>query len=352
MPNKKKVLILGAGPAGLTAAYELLSKHPEYEVTILEKEKQVGGISKTIKYHGNRMDLGGHRFFSKQEEINNLWEEILPTKTKNKKRMLIRKRLSRIYYQEKFFPYPISLNIETFKKLGFKNTFLCGCSYLKSIFFKRKERSLEDFYINRFGKKLYTMFFESYTEKLWGRHPSKIEPDWGSQRVKGLSIFTFIKEALHIAKKKETSLIEEFKYPTYGPGELWEEMEKQIIKKGGTILKKQDIIEINMKNKKMISVKTKKKEYFGDIFLSSIPLKDLIHFFTNKVPKNIKRIADNLPYRDFITVGLLIEKKYITKELKDCWIYVQEKNIDLGRIQIFNNWSPSLVKEEEKYLWI
>lgn len=240
----KKVIIIGAGPAGLTAANELL-KNGDYEVKILEETDDIGGISKTVKYNGNRMDIGGHRFFSKDERILNYWENIMqvqgydsfddkklqrikqlkiggPDPEKVDNVMLIRNRVSRIYCFKKFFDYPITMKKETFKNMGLKRTMKAGFSYLKSIFAKRKEKSLEDFYVNRFGKVLYTMFFEKYTEKLWGRHPSQISADWGSQRVKGLSIGKVLKDLIIKLDNKniETSLIEEFWYPKYGPGQL------------------------------------------------------------------------------------------------------------------------------------
>jgi len=236
---KKKVVIIGAGPAGLTCAYELLKRSSDYEVVILEKDKQVGGISRTVTYNNNKMDLGGHRFFSKNEYINKIWQEILPLKNDsgNDKVFLIRNRISRIFYANNFFDYPITLSLSTIRKMGFITTLKSGFSYFKSVLFKRKETNLENFYINRFGKKLYSLFFLKYTEKVWGRSPKDISPDWGSQRAKGLSIYTVLKSAImdlfHISSKnRETSLIESFYYPKYGPGQLWEEMALIIQKKG------------------------------------------------------------------------------------------------------------------------
>ena len=234
--RKKKVVIIGAGPAGLTAGYELLDKSNEYDVVILEESNCIGGISKTVKYHGNRMDIGGHRFFSKVTEVMDYWMKMMPLqgsdayddKVLGRKKqlkengpdpevedrvMLIRNRVSRIYYLKKFFDYPISLKLQTLTNMGMVRTIQSGSSYLKSMIIKKEETSLENFYINRFGKKLYSMFFEKYTEKLWGRHPSEISADWGSQRVKGLSVVAVIKDMFNSAfkinaKKKETSLIE------------------------------------------------------------------------------------------------------------------------------------------------
>ncbi len=387
------VIIIGAGPAGLTAAYELLNKSNKYKVIVLESEKQVGGLSKTVNYNNNRMDLGGHRFFSKNEEVVKFWKEIMPVQgemsfddkalgrekkleeggpdpEKEDCTFLIRNRLSRIYYLKHFFNYPITINWDTLKNLGFLNVLRGGFSYLKSIIFKRKETSLENFYINRFGKKLYKMFFEDYTFKVWGRHPSKISADWGSQRAKGLSIIAVVKDwfckVFHLKnKRKETSLIESFYYPKYGPGQFFEELEKKIIGKNGEIRKECTVTKINIKNKKIVSVTYKHNgkeiEVKGDKFISSMPLKDLIESFSIKVDANIKRIATNLPYRDFMTVGLLVKKlklknttniRTLCNIIPDCWLYVQDKEVNMGRIQVFNNWSPYMVASPLDGVWL
>ncbi len=388
----KKIIIIGAGPAGLTAGYELLKTNSKYEVIILESEKQVGGISKTINYKGNRMDLGGHRFFSKSERVNEFWKELMPTQGKDSfddkklKRvkslsvggpdpekednvMLVRNRVSRIYYLKKFFDYPISLKFQTFYNMGLVRTIQSGFSYLKSLIIKKPEDSLENFYINRFGKKLYSMFFEGYTEKLWGRHPKEISADWGAQRVKGISIVAVIKDSLskifHIkSKNKETSLIEEYLYPKYGPGHLWEKVAKDFEKMGGTILTKHNVIKVKENNGKITSVvcehNGEEVTIKGDIFISSMPIKDLMNGM-DKVPSKISKIANGLPYRDFVTVGLLVKKlnlknetniKTINNIVPDCWIYVQENDVKLGRIQIFNNWSPYMVKNIKNTVWV
>ena len=391
----KRVIIIGAGPAGLTAGYELLKENNnEYEVIILEEENQVGGISKTVRYNGNRMDIGGHRFFSKDENVMDFWKELMPIQgapsyddkklnrekplvkdgpdpEKENKVMLVRDRVSRIYYLKKFFDYPVSLKLETFTNMGLIRTIKAGFSYLKSIFVKKKETSLENFYINRFGKVLYGMFFEKYTEKLWGRHPSVISADWGSQRVKGLSITAVIKDMFRKifnpkSNKVETSLIEQFWYPKYGPGQLWENLADEIEKNGGKILKQHSVQKINLKENKITSVECvcdgKIEVFEGDIFISSMPLKDLVEDMKEEtVPEDIKNIATGLPYRDFMTVGLLLKKLDLKNKTKiktlgnivpDCWIYVQEPDVKLGRIQIFNNWSPYMVSNPEKNVWI
>lgn len=389
----KKIVIIGAGPAGLTAAYELLKNKEDYEVVILEESQEIGGISRTVKYNGNRMDIGGHRFFSKDERIMNLWKEIMPIQGKpsfddeilerekplensgpnpevDDEVMLVRTRVSRIYYLKKFFDYPISMKFQTFKNMGFIRTIKAGFSYLKSTIIKREEKSLEDFYINRFGKVLYSMFFEKYTEKLWGRHPSEISSDWGAQRVKGLSIKTIIKDMLSKIfkiknnKNTETSLIEQFWYPKYGPGQLWETLAKKDTENGAKILKGCKVEKINAENGKVHSITYikdgKQEEIIGDVFISSMPLKDLV-LGINNTPKEISKIAEGLPYRDFITVGLYLNKlklenktniKTLGNIVPDCWIYVQEADVKIGRIQIFNNWSPYLVKDAENKVWI
>ena len=386
--KKKKIIIIGAGPSGLSAGYEILNNSNEYEVCILEESNELGGISKTIKYRNNRMDLGGHRFFTKIDRVNDFWNKIMPVQGEksfddiilNKEKnlniggpnpektddvRLVRQRVSRIYYLKKFFNYPVSLTKSTIKSLGFKNTIECGFSYLKSIVIKENENSLENFYINRFGKKLYSMFFEKYTEKLWGRHPKDISAEWGSQRVKGLSIVGVITNALKINKKKETSLISEFTYPKYGPGSLWEKVGKEIQSMKGEILLNHKVEKINIKDNKIVSVECinngTKKIIKGDIFISSMPLKDLILSINNKVSKKVLETAKGLPYRDFITIGVLVKKLYLKNEtniptlnniIPDCWIYVQEENVKMGRIQIFNNWSPYMVKDPNNTIWI
>lgn len=391
--KKKKVIVIGAGPAGLTAAYELLDKSKDYEVVVLEESDMFGGISRTVNYKGNRMDMGGHRFFSKVPEVNEWWEKMLPTqgslpkddielgRTSSTKKggpnpektdrvMLRRNRLSRIFFKHKFFDYPVSLKMDTLKNMGFGTTIVVGFSYLKSVFFKRKENSLEDFYINRFGKKLYSMFFENYTANLWGRHPSEISPEWGAQRVKGLSILAIIKDMFGKVfnkknRKVETSLIEEFAYPKLGPGQLWELTAKEVEKMGGTIIKNAKVVEIHKNNKNELTGVTylsgdKHIKLNGDIVISSMPVKDLV-VGMNNVPNKYLKIAKGLPYRDYMTVGVLIDKLNLKNETKiktigniipDTWVYVHDKSVKMGRFQIYNNWSPYLVKNLEKTVWM
>lgn len=388
----KKVVIIGAGPAGLTAGFELLKKSKDYQIIILEESDTVGGISRTVQYNGNRMDIGGHRFFSKDSEVTKWWNNILPLQgapsfddlktgrsfelnpngpnpEKEDKVMLKRRRISRIYYKRKFFDYPVKMNLNTILNMGLFTTAKAGFSYIFAIIRKLPETSLENFYINRFGRKLYSMFFEGYTEKLWGRHPRDISADWGSQRVKGLSIVAILKDIfgklLFLKPKQvETSLIEEFSYPKFGPGQLWETAAAQFESMGGKIIKNAKAAKFKTKKNKFEEVLYIKndKEYSlpADIVISSMPLKDLAAGLDN-IPNKIERIAKGLPYRDFVTVGLLLKKLNLKNKTKiktlnnivpDCWIYVQDSGVKLGRIQIFNNWSPYLVAKPEETVWI
>ena len=390
----KKAYIIGAGPAGLTAAYELLKQSNEYEVTVLEESEAMGGISKTVNYKGNRMDMGGHRFFSKVPEVNEWWNNMLPLQgsptyddiildrnmtltpggpdpEKVDRVMLRRHRVSRIYFNKKFFDYPISMKFETFKNMGLITTIQAGFSYIAAIVHKRKEKSLEDFYINRFGRKLYSMFFENYTENLWGRHPSQIAPDWGAQRAKGLSVAAIIKDILGKMlpgkknRKVETSLIEEFSYPKLGPGQLWDVTAEEIQKMGGNILKNCKVVNLHKDENNHITSLTyetngERVTVEGDVFISSMPLKDLVGGM-NDVPKKPAEIAKGLPYRDYMTVGILLPKlnlknktkiKTINNIVPDCWIYVHDRSVKLGRFQIYNNWSPYMIKDLKNTVWI
>ena len=382
--NKKIAVIAGAGPAGLTAALELL-RTTDVKPVIFEAEDVIGGISRTARYNGNRMDIGGHRFFSKSDTVMDWWQGILPLQGSASKDdiaigrsvplvaggpdpektdyvMLCRSRLSRILFLRKLFDYPVSLNGDTIRNLGLWRMFKIGMSYIKvQLLPARKERSLEDFMINRFGVELYRTFFRDYTEKVWGVPCSKISPDWGGQRIKGLSITKTVVHALKqifASKKKasagsadgadirqkdtETSLIGQFLYPKFGPGQLWETVAEKVQELGGEINMNMKVVGVNRdaSGKRVESVVVESMDSMG-----------------------VKRVADGLVYRDFITVGLLLDKLLIKNPAKpgtpesklkfvaDNWIYVQESDVKLGRIQIFNNWSPYLVADPEK-VWI
>jgi len=388
----KKAVIIGAGPAGLTAAYELLAQNVGYHVTVLEESSDFGGISRTINADGNHMDIGGHRFFSKDKRVTDWWarlfvpqgkpsrddillkreRELTPGGADPEKDDLVllqRVRVSRIYYNNSFFDYPVTLNFRTIRNMGFFTTIRAGFSYLATIFRKLPEDNLENFYINRFGRVLYSMFFESYTEKLWGRHPREISAEWGAQRVKGLSIRAVLKDIFGKIfrvknRKVETSLIEKFTYPKYGPGQLWTVAADEIKKMGGDVLTGKCVIRIecDSSGQAQKAICADGSEYPCDVLISSMPVNDLITALDN-VPQDVERIANGLPYRDFQTVGLLlnVEKFRLCNNSKtptvgnitpDCWIYVQDKSVEIGRIQIFNNWSPYMVKDFENHVWI
>ena len=243
---------------------------------------------------------------------------------------------------------------KTFKNMGLKRTIKAGFSYIKSAIFKRKENNLEDFMINRFGKVLYSMFFEAYTEKVWGRHPRNISKEWGEQRIKGLSLIKAVLNALHLTKKKETTLIEEFSYPKYGCGQLWNLMAGKITELGGEIHYNSEVVGICNDDNKIYSVKIKEnceeKYIDADYFLSSMPVKDLVCGMTNK-NEEVAKLASGLPYRDYMLVGLYLNDLNLKENGKlthDCWIYIQEPDVKLGRMQIMNNWSPYLVKDKDK----
>ena len=387
----KTAIIIGAGPAGLTAAYRLLTQ-TDVKPIILEESDAIGGISRTVTTaSGNRMDIGGHRFFSKIDEVNELWAHIMPTqgapamddKMLGREKplvdggpdpeqvdrvMLVRDRVSRIYFLKKFFKYPLSLSFETFKNMGFKNTMKAGFGYLWSCVHKVPEDNLAGFYINRFGKPLYEMFFEDYTTKLWGVDPKYLSADWGAQRVKELSLWKAVWDAVSKpfrgkGAKVETSLIEQYVYPKKGPGQLWETLADEIRSLGGEIRMNACVKGIDLGENKIESVTLADgTKVAGDYFISSMPIKDLVTGMgADKVPAPVYEVATNLPYRDFVTVGLLVNKLKIHNETKmktlsnivpDCWIYIQERDVRLGRLQIFNNWSPYMVKDPVNTVWI
>ena len=425
----RTAIIIGAGPAGLTAGLELL-RRTDIKPILLEASDEIGGISRTIKYKGNRMDIGGHRFFSKSDRVMQWWMELLPPVAsegedaptisyQNQSRtlparpelmevdtetveedveghvesdshthtvvasasgdpdlvMLIRPRQSRIYYLRKFFDYPIKLTATTLSQLGATRTVRVGVSYLTSRVHQIKpEKSLEDFLINRFGRELYLTFFKSYTEKVWGTPCDEISAEWGAQRIKGLSLTTAVKHFVKKAfsggskagkgdlaqKDTDTSLIERFMYPKFGPGQLWEHVADQIVEKGGEIHMQWKVEKLIIEGKTVkgvvaINPAGERQTWEGDFFFSTMPMRELTQAMDCPVPDNVREVSDGLQYRDFITVGLLADRLKVKEPdgglLKDTWIYVQEPDVTLGRLQIFNNWSPYLVSDPTK-VWI
>jgi protoporphyrinogen oxidase len=391
--RRKIAVIAGAGPAGLTAALELL-RRSDITPIVIESDPQVGGISKTINYRGNRMDLGGHRFFSKSDWVMRWWQEILPiaegqTEPSGALRvhyqgqsrdltpealapassdavMLVRERLSRIFYRRRFFDYPLTLNSSTVKNLGVVEAFRIGLSYSRTQLRSRSpEISLEDFFVNRFGTRLYRTFFKDYTEKVWGVPCREISAEWGAQRIKGLSIAKAVANAVAspfrsssdaAQKGTETSLIERFLYPKFGPGQMWEEVARRVTTLGGAICLRQRVVAIERVADKVVSV-----DIFDEVagavrripcdhFLSTMPVKDLIAMLKPD-DTHIAPIAAALPYRSFMTAGLLLRRMRGRAVPSDNWIYIQEPDVRIGRLQIFNNWSPALLADP-KNVWL
>ncbi|MBA3975766.1 MAG: hypothetical protein C0504_16295 [Candidatus Solibacter sp.] len=381
-------VIIGAGPAGLTAAYELL-KRTGIKPVVIEKSGYMGGISRTVNYKGNRIDIGGHRFFSKSDRVMEWWLEMLPLEAgagragtmkyrgmersvsavgdgTGDKVMLLRPRKSRIYYLRRFFDYPITLSRETLAKLGLRRTLRIGLSYMKSALFPLKRvETLEQFFINRFGRELYETFFKSYTEKVWGVACERISAEWGAQRIKGLSVWATIGHAARkpfrradsgISQKgTQTSLIEQFLYPKFGPGQMWEEVARRIREMGGEILTGYRFDGMTTEGARVRSIRATQTEtgeartFEGEYFFSTAPVKELMRSFKAAPPANVLEVSDGLVYRDFITVGLLVRSLRIhdgtpdgKKLISDNWIYIQEPDVQLGRLQVFNNWSPHM----------
>ncbi|HEY9758036.1 MAG TPA: NAD(P)/FAD-dependent oxidoreductase [Oculatellaceae cyanobacterium] len=393
-------VIIGAGPAGLTAAFEFLER-TDYKPIILEKSPFIGGLSRTIEYKGNRIDIGPHRFFSKSDRVMDWWMRLLPlqasedrpheityqqkTRTiagnpqgpdpvNEDKVMLTLQRQTRIYYLRKFFDYPVSLKPQTLSNLGLWRTMKIGVSYLKAAAFPIKpEENLEQFFINRFGRELYLTFFKDYTEKVWGIQCEQISADWGAQRVKGLSIMKTIGHAVKKIiggvggirqKETETSLVEKFLFPKLGTGQMWEEVARIIREKGGEILIERDVTGVVVEGEtvKAIEVQNKssgqKETLGGDVFFSTMPMQELVRSLSIPAPANIQEISDGLVYRDFIEVGLLVNKLKVSEDsptgkrlIADNWIYIQESDVLVGRMQIWNNWGPCMVADPSK-VWL
>ena len=436
----KQAIIIGAGPAGLTAALEFLRTTGVTPI-VLEASHEIGGISRTIRYKGNRMDIGGHRFFSKSDRVMQWWMQMMPPEDaatadvqisyQGKERvvavpahlqeepplrglgplshehkdanagiqnenvaavvavppphnpdlvMLVRPRKSRIYYLRKFFDYPIKLSANTLENLGPVRMARIGVSYVMSrVRPIQHEKSLEDFLINRFGRELYLTFFKSYTEKVWGTPCDQISAEWGAQRIKGLSLTTalkhFVRKAFTLApkpaganadiaqKRTDTSLIERFLYPKLGPGQLWEHVAEQVIALGGQIHMGWKVVAIRAEGDRVTSVEAvndngERRSFIGDDFLSTMPMRDLVRALEaggTAVPATVTEISEGLQYRDFITVGVLANRLDVTEPdgslIRDTWIYIQEPDVQIGRLQIFNNWSPYMLADPTK-VWI
>jgi len=388
----KTAIIIGSGPAGLTAAYELLDR-TDITPVVLEMSGQIGGISQTVHYKGNRMDIGGHRFFTKADRVMAWWLRIMPLEKgaiapdgrvssgpdpeREDRVMLVRPRISRISYLGKLFDYPISLTPATLRKLGLIKTFRLGLSYFKSLLLPiRDVQNLEQLMINRFGLELYSTFFRSYTEKVWGAPPDQIGAEWGEQRLKDMSIGKAVINALFRRfrlksdlrqKGTSTSLIERFLYPKYGPGQMWEEVARIVTEKGGRVCLNQRVTGFHVEGNRIASVTVVDESsgeiqtFEGDYFFSTMPVKELIAALDCPVPEDVHRIANALLYRDFMAAGVLVKKLKIKNDtniptpndlIPDTWIYIQEPDVQLGRVQIFNNWNRYMVKDPDNTVWL
>lgn len=385
---KETIVIIGAGPAGLTAAYELATRG-DYEVIVLEADKQVGGISKTVDYKGNKIDIGGHRFFSKSDWVLDWWQQFLPILNDGKEvlttyqsrqktvtaqaftdpsqpHMLIRPRKSRIYYGGKLLDYPIKLNLKTLFKIGFwKSLGILFSLLTRKARPTKEERNLEDFFINRFGTKLYETFFKEYTQKVWGKPCTEISPEWGRQRIKGLSLKKIIKHYFTTLfypmrhalgnKQVEQTLTEYFLYPQKGPGQLWETVADRCASKGVDLRMNHKVIGLKSRNKQVFKVEVLdqvSKELYQidcDQVISTMPVKHLITSLDSAVPEKVKAVASNLEYRDFMIVGLLLNNLNLKgrqdRNIDDNWLYIQDQGLQVGRVQLFHNWSPQMTAE-------
>ena len=411
-------LIAGAGPAGLTAAYELL-KRTDIHPIVVEATDAIGGIAQTFAYKGNRIDIGGHRFFSKSERVMNWWFNVLPpqgapaadtaeagheidyatTVTQEPlcaacspdgmpgphtrpapnpeyedDVMLQRPRLSRIFWRGHFFPYPLSITLRVAWRLGLVNTALIALSYLKAQAFPRRDETyLDAFFINRFGKRLYETFFRGYTQKVWGVPCEEIRADWGAQRVKGLSL---VRAVVHAVKdlmssdfqkrqqERETSLITRFFYPKFGPGHMWETVAKEVQACGADLRMQTRVVGVALSEGRVTSATIEdangaRSDIACDWFFSTMPVRELAAMTNPAPPAEVNRVAAGLQYRDFLTVGLLLRKLHVTEKgsapaarVPDNWIYVQDADVEVGRIQVFNNWSPYLVADRANTVWI
>ncbi|HVH63096.1 MAG TPA: NAD(P)/FAD-dependent oxidoreductase [Candidatus Dormibacteraeota bacterium] len=347
--ERKHVVIMGAGPAGLTAAYELLKRG--VPITVLEKDpKQVGGLARTVEHNGYRFDIGGHRFFSKNQEVEDLWTEILGPE------MLTRDRLSRIYYRGRFFAYPIKA-ANALWNLGPVEATRCVASYARARLFPIKNpRNLEDWVRNQFGWRLFNIFFKTYTEKVWGISTKELSADWAAQRIKSLDLWVVLRSALLPSRKPSrrgeivTTLIDKFRYPRLGPGQMWERVAAIAESKGQGVRFGRSVLRVKHDDNAVTSIVTataagQTEEHKGTDFISSIPIRELIAGFDPPAPLKIRQAAESLGYRDFISIGLMIDRPNV---FPDNWIYIHDPAVKVGRIQNFKNWSPDMVPDQSK----
>ncbi len=336
--HERQFVIIGAGPAGLTAAYEL-TKHGQRPV-VIEKSDKVGGIARTENYKGFYFDMGGHRFFTKSTEVNQMWHEVMGED------FLLRPRLSRIFYGHKYFKYPLE-PMNALVGLGIGQSLLVGLSYLRwQLFPYKKEDTFEEWVTNRFGARLFSIFFKSYTEKVWGISTSELSAEWATQRIKDLDLKTAVLAMFFKPKKTIQTLIERFHYPRRGPGMMWSRFKEEVEKCDGKVLFDSDVVRLKRENERITGVVIQHKgiqeEIAGTDFISSMAITDLIKRLDPPAPKEILEAVQNLKYRDFLTVCLIVNKPYL---FADNWIYVHDPSVQVGRIQNFKNWSPDMVPD-------
>ena len=345
--ERKHVVIMGAGPAGLTAAYELMKR--DLPITVIEKDsQQVGGLARTVDYNGYRFDIGGHRFFSKNQEVEDLWTEILGDE------MLSRGRLSRIYYRGRFFAYPIKA-ANALWNLGPLEAARCMASYAWArIHPVRNPRTLEDWVRNQFGRRLFTIFFKTYTEKVWGISTKELSADWAAQRIKSLDLWVVLRTALLPNRKANgrgeivTTLIDRFRYPRLGPGQMWERVAEIAKDKHQPVRMGRSVSAINHDRGAVLSITTTDvsghtETFGGSHFISSIPIRELIARLDPPAPASVRKAAEELAYRDFISIALMVNRAEV---FPDNWIYIHDPGVRVGRIQNFKNWSPDMVADQ------
>ena len=348
--HTQHTVIMGAGPAGLTAAYELAVRH-NVPVTVLEKDpRYVGGISRTVEHQGYRFDIGGHRFFSKSQEIEDLWTEILSDE------LLNRPRLSRILYRGKYFDYPLKASNALFN-LGPIETLRCIASYVRARISPVPDpRSFEDWVSNKFGKRLFSIFFKTYTERLWGISSKELSADWAAQRIKGLNMAEAIKNALFPPKPGRsrdaviTTLIDAFRYPRLGPGQMWERVQERLAERGQPVQLGQEVVAIKHQHSRVTSVVVRDAhgqthEVVGAQFISTLPMRELINACQPALPAAVQHAANSLKYRDYFTVVIVVDKATV---FPDNWIYLHDPGINACRIQNYKNWSPAMVPDQTK----
>jgi len=335
--GQSSVVILGGGPAGLTAAYEL--SNLGIPCVVLERDRVVGGLSRTVEYNGFRFDIGGHRFYTKVSLVQDVWRGILGAD------LLTCTRLSRIYYRSKFFQYPLE-PMDALRKLGLLEALRCGLSFAKSRAFpKLPEEDFETWVSNRFGRRLFTTFFKSYTEKVWGMDCREIGAEWAAQRIQGMSLWSLLRDTVFPKGTKELkTLIKAFQYPRLGPGMLWSRMREIVEQRGVQVVLDAPVERIRWDGSRIESVEAGGKRWKGSHFISSIAIGELVEKFEPKAPEPLREVGKELKYRDFITVALMVRAADV---FPDNWIYLQDREVIAGRVQNYKNWSAEMTPSPE-----